>query len=47
MAIMGDLHLAPEQMHLFNDARDHFIQAFSQLDASGSSRPGPGTDKAL
>jgi hypothetical protein len=43
MAIMGDLHLAPEQMHLFHDARDHFLQAFSQLESTGSSRPGAGT----
>jgi hypothetical protein len=23
LGVMGDLHLAPEQMHLFNEARDH------------------------
>lgn len=29
LGILGDLHLAPEQMHLFHDARDHLVAASS------------------
>jgi len=30
MCIMGDLHLAPEQMHLFNSAREQMVEVMSK-----------------
>ena len=35
---MGDLHLAPEQMHLFDQARAQLVQAMS--DEAGKVLPG-------
>ncbi|KAG2492808.1 hypothetical protein HYH03_008968 [Edaphochlamys debaryana] len=37
LAVMGDLHLAPEQMHLFHAARGHLLAAMSE-----EGRPVPG-----
>jgi hypothetical protein len=30
ISIMGDLHLAPEQMRLFHQARDQLVKAMSE-----------------
>ncbi|KAG1676127.1 hypothetical protein FOA52_004967 [Chlamydomonas sp. UWO 241] len=38
VSIIGDLHLAPDQMHLFNSARSHLIKAMSSPD--GKLLPG-------
>ena len=38
---MGDLHLAPEQMHLFNQARDQLVKAMSE---DGKLIPGEPTN---
>ncbi|GLC33772.1 hypothetical protein PLESTB_000113900 [Pleodorina starrii] len=40
LAILGDLHLAPEQMHLFEAARDHLRAAMAGEE--GAREPGPG-----
>ncbi|KAG2491261.1 hypothetical protein HYH03_010467 [Edaphochlamys debaryana] len=37
LAVMGDLHLAPEQMHLFHAARSHLLAAMSE-----EGKPVPG-----
>lgn len=37
-AIMGDLHLAPEQMHLFEAARAQLVSHTAQLADPGSAR---------
>lgn len=38
VSIVGDLHLAPEQMHLFRAARKQLVKAMS--DPDGKLMPG-------
>lgn len=47
VAVMGDLHLAPEQMPLFHAARDDLVKAMGELLKENGGEGGPPTRQRL